>query len=628
MMTQTSIEKLFSKKLRVVMMIAMILTVALIFILQTFMAQDEARKTESVQLSQTIGKMESNKISTLALKENLDAEALSKANAFSFMVSQNPELLNDLSAMKQIRDFLDVDQLHVTDEKGVLSYGTEPQMFGFDFSTNEQTKPFVAGLSDKSFQLAQEPQLNAVEGILFQYIGVARQDAPGVVQIGLRPERLEAALQNNEIANLLEGQSVGQGGFLFAIDSATKNFLYHKDSAFIGTSAQEAGIPSEVLSAEQSDGFTTIGGERYHYSTQTYDSIKIGAAIPANEVYGGRNALTIGFFLSTLVIFCFLIVFISRLIRKNVTVGLHVICEDLARITDGNNDVVVDVRTNEEFNLLTDGINEMVSSIKNKMEASIQTAKNEEMIFQQVKNISGKIQSISTGMLSVSDALTRGAHEQKEATDSLSRSFREVTGHIDTTSEKARFAYNLSVTMGEQLETGNREMQDMIDSMEEISQHSNRIRNINKGIEDIAFQTNILALNVAIEAARAGAAGKGFSVVAEEVRNLAGKSAQSAKDTAVLIEETIKSVQLGSYNAQQIAKTITDFLESASQSSRLVEEISQMAAEQLQLVRNVDQEMAHISAVVDNNTNTAQESEVSATELSTQVQTLESLVSV
>lgn len=627
-MTQTPIQKLFLKTLSVAMMIAMILTVALIFTLQTLMAQDEARKTENVQLLQTIGKMESNKISVAALKENLNAEALSKANAFSFMVSQNPALLNDLATMRQICDFLDVDQLHITDEKGVLSYGTETQLFGFDFSTNQQTKPFLAGLTDKGFQLAQEPQLNATEGILFQYIGVARQDAPGVVQIGLRPERLEAALQSGEIGNLLAGQSVGQGGFLFAIDAATGDFLYHKDSTLIGTSALEAGLPSRALSAEQADGFATIGGERYHYSMQTHDSIKIGATIPANEVYGSRNEVTLVFFLSILVIFCFLIAFINRLICKNITAGLHVICEDLSRITNGDNDVVVDVRTNGEFTLLTDGINEMMSSIRHKMEESIQTAQNEEKVFYQVKNVSSRIQSISAGMLSVSDALMRGAQEQRVATDSLSRSFREVTGSIDTTSEKARVAYNLSVTMGQQLENGNREMKNMIDSMEEISQHSNRIRNINKSIEDIAFQTNILALNAAVEAARAGAAGKGFSVVAEEVRNLAGKSAQSAKDTTALIEETLKSVQLGSYNAQQIAKTLTDFLASASQSSSLVVEISQMAAEQLQLIESVEQEMAHISAVVGNNTTTATESKVSAAELSTQVQTLESLVGV
>lgn len=627
-MTQTPIQKLFFKKLSAAMMIAMILTVALIFILQTFMAQGEARKTESVQLSQTIAKMESNKVSTATLKKSLDAEAVSKTNAFAFMVKQNPEILTDLPTLKYIRDFLDVDQLHVTDEKGVLSYGTEPAMFGFDFATNDQTKPFLAGMTDKNFQLAQEPQLNGTEGILFQYIGVARQDKPGVVQIGLRPERLEAALQNNEIRNLLEGQSVGQAGFLFAIDAETGNFLSHKDPALIGTSAWDAGFSMDAFAAEQANGFATISAERYHYSMQTHDAIKIGAAIPAREVYGGRNAITFGFLLSTAVIFCFLIGFISRLLRKNVTAGLHLICQDLARITDGNTNVVVDVRTNEEFNLLTDGINAMVSSINHKMEESIRTAQNEEEIFQRVKNISGMIQPISAGMLSVSEALARGAHEQQEATDSLSRSFQEVTGHIGMTSEKARTAYNLSVTMEQQMETGNREMKDMIDSMEDISQHSNRIRNINKSIEDIAFQTNILALNAAVEAARAGAAGKGFSVVAEEVRNLAGKSAQSAKDTAALIEETLKSVQLGSYNAQQIAKTLTDFLTSASQSSRLVEEISQMAAQQMLLVENVDQEMAHISAVVGNNTATAKESEISATELSAQVQTLESLVGV
>lgn len=625
-MHNTPIQKQFSKRLSVAMLLAMILTVALLFALQTFTAQREAQKTESVQLAQAIEKMESNENAIISLKKSLDAEAVAKTNAFAFMIEQNPEILTDLPTLSRIRDFLEVDEIHVTDENGVLSYGSEPSMFGFDFATNDQTKPFLAGMTDKSFVMAQEPQPNATKGILFQYIGVARQDKPGVVQVGLRPERLETALKNNEIHNVLSGQSVGQGGFVFAVDAATGNFLAHKDAALIGTNAKEAGLTDSVVAAEETSGFVTMGAERYHYLVQSYDTMTLGAVIPVSEVYGSRNVMTLFFFISTLVIFCFLVAFISRLLHKNVTTGLHEICTDLALITGGDTNVVVNVRTNEEFNNLSDGINEMLESIKSKMEESLRVMESEEETFRQVKNISGTIQGISAGMLSVSDALTQGAHEQLEATDSLSCAFREVIGHISATSEKAHTAQNLSVTIGEQMKVGNAEMKDMVTSMGEISEHSNRIRNINKSIEDIAFQTNILALNAAVEAARAGVAGKGFSVVAEEVRNLAGKSAQSAKDTAALIEETLKSVQLGSDNARRIEKTLTDFLASAAQSTSLVGEISQMAAEQMRLVENVEQEMAHISAVVSSNTATAKESEISAAELSAQIHTLESLV--
>lgn len=625
-MPKRSIQKQFTTRLSIAMMTAMLLTVILIFGLQTLMARREAQKTESVQLAQAIAKIESNNRATEELKEGLNAEAIAKANAFSFMVEENEDILFDQVKLDRIKTFLNVDELHVTDEKGVLSYGTEPEMFGFDFGTNEQTRPFLEGMTNKSFVLAQEPQANATKGILFQYVGVARQDAPGVVQIGLRPERLEASLKNNEVGNVLSGQSVGQNGYVFAVDTATGNFLAHPSASLIGTSALEAGLPSDAVKADKSSGFITLNNEKLHYSAQVYDTMLLGAVLPSAEVYGSRNTMTLVFFISTAVIFLFLIGFISRLLRSNVTEDLHTICNDLERITGGDTDVVVSVRTNEEFELLSDGINEMVVSIRHKMEESHRLAQNEVEAFGHVKTVSGNIHAISGRMLSVSAALTSGVQEQMESTDSLSGSVQEVTGHISATTEKAQAARELSVMIGEQLKNGNREMNEMVASMGRISEQSNRIRNINKSIEDIAFQTNILALNAAVEAARAGDAGKGFSVVAEEVRNLAGKSAQSAKDTTVLIDETMAAVQMGADNAQKTAKTLTDILENAMQSSDLVEDISSMAVEQLRLVSIVKQEMEHIAGVVASNTATAKESENSATELSAQMQMLETLV--
>src|ERR1700742_4175435 len=113
----------------------------------------------------------------------------------------------------------------------------------------------------------------------------------------------------------------------------------------------------------------------------------------------------------------------------------------------------------------------------------------------------------------------------------------------------------------------------MLESMKDISTSSEKISKIIKVIDEIAFQTNILALNAAVEAARAGEAGMGFAVVAEEVRNLAQRSAQAARDTASLIEESILKSTEGSRKLEEVASSIVGITESAGKVKTLVHEV-------------------------------------------------------
>eukprot|EP00831_Metopus_contortus_P036057 TRINITY_DN28611_c0_g1_i1.p2 TRINITY_DN28611_c0_g1~~TRINITY_DN28611_c0_g1_i1.p2 ORF type:complete len:143 (-),score=44.50 TRINITY_DN28611_c0_g1_i1:352-780(-) len=127
------------------------------------------------------------------------------------------------------------------------------------------------------------------------------------------------------------------------------------------------------------------------------------------------------------------------------------------------------------------------------------------------------------------------------ASDVYKRQYqRRVHGQASNVSENAQHA----------AEKGNQKMTDMIEAMNDIKKSSADISKIIKVIDDIAFQTNILALNAAVEAARAGDAGMGFAVVAEEVRNLAGRSAQAAKDTTAIIEDSIKKIRQRKYNCK------------------------------------------------------------------------------
>jgi len=172
----------------------------------------------------------------------------------------------------------------------------------------------------------------------------------------------------------------------------------------------------------------------------------------------------------------------------------------------------------------------------------------------------------------------------------------------------------------------NREVEAMVVSMREINASSDKISRIIKVIDEIAFQTNILALNAAVEAARAGEAGMGFAVVADEVRNLSQRCAQAAKDTAVLIEESIVKSNEGKIKLDRVAGVICSVTESSAKVKALVDEVSLGSEEQARGIDQISKAIEQMEQETQKAAANAQESASAGAELRAQSETIEGIV--
>ncbi len=614
-----SIKQILLKKIIRSTVISLVIMAGLCFLIQAFFADNTTKETALMRISDAKSKIAASKSEIAQVTEDMSEEYLAKTRAFAEMIELNPSILESSDKLIQIRDELKVDELHVTNENGLIKWTTIPGYIDFDFNSSEQTKPFLPALQDKNFELAQEPQLNGAEGILFQYISVGRRDKPGIVQIGMEPKKLSDALKANQIDAVLKSITVGKNGTMFAVNKSDKTLAAFYDEALIGKAASEIGLNDGLLAMnENSITRATVNGRAMLVSVSQTDDYYIGALVPSEE------SITNALFSTAIIMLIALIV--MRSVNKDVVNALGSFVSKIDEISNGNDSERVNVRNCAEIDALSNGFNALLDGIDEKIRETEQLNVKMQGLIGNVAGTSQNINSLSVEMKDVSRRISDGSSQQADTVKQLSDTFHTISNDVRENAAAAEKASNFSKSAGEQLNVSVEKMNSVKDAMVKITDCSQEIEKIVKTIDDIAFQTNILALNASIEAARAGVAGKGFAVVADEVRNLATKSSEAAQSTNELIAQTLEAVENGNVTAQAAADELQNMKVDIEKNIELIDAISAASAKQADAVDEAKNGMDDISEIAQRNSAVSATASDTADRLDTAAADLISLV--
>jgi methyl-accepting chemotaxis protein len=340
------------------------------------------------------------------------------------------------------------------------------------------------------------------------------------------------------------------------------------------------------------------------------------AEVPESEVLGDlTRSAAIAALVAGVVgggIGMFVIFLVSRAIAAPVSRAAAM----LGEIADGKGDLTrrMPVESEDEVGALADAFNRFVSSLNHTMTE----------VRRSTDAIAGASAEIAAGNMNLSSRTEAQASSLEETAAAM----EELTTTVRQNADNARQANQLVVSATSQAEQGGRVVGEVVTTMASITDSSRKIADIIGVIDGIAFQTNILALNAAVEAARAGEQGRGFAVVASEVRNLAHRSAAAAKEIKVLIGDSVGKVEAGAKLVDTAGATMAGIVEAVRRVADLMHDIDTASTEQSQGIGQVNQSIAEMDDVTQQNAALVEEAAAAAGALEEQAGRLADVVGV
>ncbi len=373
----------------------------------------------------------------------------------------------------------------------------------------------------------------------------------------------------------------------------------------------EAGKPKEAEAFMRGDGFKA--NEDVQKSLDDMQNMKLKIAKETSDANTAMANKAIWIMTIIIAIGAAFGVFIGVVLTRAVTQPLARFNEVLGAVAEGDLSIQSDIKSKDELGAMSDILNTTITQLR---EAMLQVQESALAI------------STASGEISMGNQdLSRRTEEQAASLEETASSMEQITSNVNQTADNARSANTESSKTRQVAQDGGTAVSQVIAAMEAINASSAKINEIIGVVDEIAFQTNLLALNAAVEAARAGEQGRGFAVVAAEVRNLAKRSADAAKEIKGLIRESVAKSQDGTKVAAHAGETIQEVVVNVQRVTALVGEIAGATQEQSTGLNEINKAVVQMDEVTQQNAALVEESAAAAESLDAQAHALTEIVS-
>jgi len=512
-----------------------------------------------------------------------------------------------------------IEIISIANRQGVVFTTTDPNVIGIDLSNNDYFMKALWGQtntseihhsahSDRDCLLIATPiysnrDSGSVIGVMIFYLNLSEISATLTNGLGNIGESAEAYLVDR-YQTLLTVPRFHEGF------EALKSKITTEAAVEAAKAVTAGDIKFEkIIIYKDMKGKKVIGNTSVFWLGDQLVGLNI--KVDYDEAFAGANNLQKTAILLVIVV-CAVVVIIGIMFARSITRPVIRINEQLKLLAAGDFTVKFDTNRHDEIGEVATQLNATVGELRE----SIIT----------VVNGAESVQSASGQIAAGNQDLSQRTQEQASSLEEISSTMEEIANSIQQVSRNADQANQVAQMTLEVVNEGDQSIKETIQAMAEISHSSKQIAEIIKVVNDIAFQTNLLALNAAVEAARAGEQGRGFAVVAAEVRNLAGRAAESAKEIENLINESVRRVDKGNTMIQKSSEMLKRIVENMKKTSDITVEVAAAMRQQSSATEQVNASIEQLNQVTQENAAMVEEISATSQALDTEAENLRASV--